>query len=82
VATSKTWTKDGEKQEKTSWHRIVVWGKLAELCNQYLEKGSQCFIEGEIDYQSWEDDQGAKHYATDIVAHTVQFLGGKNESND
>lgn len=80
IATSKTWNdKNGERQEKTQWHRIVVWSKLAELCSQYLKKGSQCFIEGELDYQSWDDDQGNKHYATDIIATNVRFLDGKDD---
>jgi single-strand DNA-binding protein len=78
LATSKTWTdKEGQRHEKTEWHRIVVWQKLAELCQQYLKKGSQIFVEGELNYVSWEDDKG-KHYATDIIASTIKFLDSKN----
>jgi len=77
VATSESWTdKSGQKQEKTEWHRIVVWGKLAELCNQYLAKGRQCFVEGKLQTRSWDDQQGNKKYTTEVMANTVQFLGG------
>ncbi len=77
VATSESWAdKAGQKQEKTEWHRIVVWGKLAELCNQYLTKGRQAFIEGGLQTRSWDDKSGQKRYTTEIVAKTVQFIGG------
>ncbi|MFW5887495.1 MAG: single-stranded DNA-binding protein, partial [Bacteriovoracia bacterium] len=77
VATSESWTdKSGQKNEKTEWHRIVVWGKLAELCNQYLAKGRQVFLEGKLQTRSWEDKDGNKRYTTEIQANTVQFLGG------
>lgn len=75
VATSENWTdKNGQKQERTEWHRITVWGKLAELCGKYLAKGRQVYVEGKLQTRSWEDN-GVKKYATDIVASTVQFLG-------
>ncbi len=78
LATSESWTdKSGQKQEKTEWHRIVVWGKLAELCNQYLAKGRQAFIEGSLQTRQWEDKQGQKRYTTEINARNVQFLGGQ-----
>lgn len=76
VATSENWTdKQGEKQERTEWHRIVVWGKLAELCGKYLSKGRQVYVEGRLQTRSWEDQQGQKKYSTEVVANTVQFLG-------
>ncbi len=76
VATSENWTdKQGQKQERTEWHKVVVWGKLAELCGKYLAKGRQCYVEGRLQTRSWEDQQGQKRYATEIVANTVQFLG-------
>src|ERR1700753_902240 len=76
LATSENWTdKQGQKQERTEWHRVVVWGKLAELCGKYLSKGRQAYIEGRLQTRSWEDQQGQKRYATEIVANTVQFLG-------
>jgi single-strand DNA-binding protein len=76
LATSRKFTgKDGQKQEKTEWHRIVVWRKLAEICGQYLSKGKQVVIEGRIEYGSYEKD-GVKHYTTDIVAENMTMLGG------
>ncbi len=81
LATSRRYTgKDGQKQEKTEWHRIVAWGKLAEICGQYLSKGKQVMIEGRIEYGSYEKD-GVKHYTTDIVAENMQMLGGPGPSN-
>jgi len=81
VATSENWTsKDGQKQERTEWHRVVVWGKLAELCGRYLTKGRQVYVEGRLQTRSWEDPQGQKRYSTEVVANTVQFLGGPSET--
>lgn len=75
VATSENWVgKDGQKQERTEWHRVTVWGKLAEICGKYLAKGRQVYVEGRLQTRSWEDN-GQKKYATEIVASTVQFLG-------
>lgn len=83
VATSENWTdREGKKQERTEWHRIVVWGKLAELCGKYLAKGRQVYVEGRLQTRSWEDPQGQKRYTTEVVANTVQFLGGTSESRD
>jgi len=77
VATSENWKdREGQKQERTEWHKIVVWGKLAELCGKYLSKGRQVYVEGRLQTRSWEDQQGQKKYTTEIVANTVQFLGG------
>lgn len=77
LATSESWNDktSGKKQERTEWHRVVVWGKLAELCNQYLSKGRQAFVEGRIQTRSWEDQDGFKRYAVEINATTVQFIG-------
>jgi single-strand DNA-binding protein len=76
LATSESWNdKQGAKQERTEWHRVVVWGKLAELCEKYLAKGRQCFVEGRLQTRSWDDKDGNKRYTTEIVASTVQFLG-------
>ncbi|MCO4794206.1 MAG: single-stranded DNA-binding protein [Bacteriovoracaceae bacterium] len=77
LATSESWTdKSGQKQERTEWHRIVVWGKLGELCNQYLSKGRQAFVEGTLQTRSWEAKDGSKRYTTEISAKNVQFIGG------
>lgn len=80
LATSKSWKdKDGNRQDKTEWHRIVAWGKTGELCGEYLSKGSQAYIEGEIESRSYQDKQGVDRYVTEIKAQTVQFLSPKNE---
>jgi len=76
VATSEKWTKDGQTNERTEWHRIQAWGKLAEVCAQYLKKGSQVCVEGKIQTREYEKD-GEKRYATEIVAANVTFLGGR-----
>ena len=78
LATSRRWQgKDGTQQEDTQWHRVVVWGKQAEHCKEYLSKGRQVFIEGRLQTRSWEDKSGNKRYTTEVVAQTVQFLGGR-----
>lgn len=80
IATSESWTdKTGHKQEKTEWHRITVWGKLAEICGKHLAKGRQVYVEGKLQTRSWEDQQGQKKYSTEVVANTVQFLGAAGE---
>ena len=76
LATSENFTsRAGEKQERTEWHNIVVWGKLADLCKQYVSKGRQIYVEGRLQTSSWNDQQGNKKYRTEVVAQTVQFLG-------
>jgi single-strand DNA-binding protein len=77
VATNESWMdKSGQKQEKTEWHRIVVWGKLAELCSKYLTKGRQAYIEGRLQTRQWQDKDGQTKYTTEVQATTIQFLGG------
>jgi len=80
LATSEMWNdKNGQRQERTEWHRIVVWGKTAENCSKYLGKGRQVFVEGRLQTRSWDKD-GQKHYTTEIIANTVQFLGAKGDN--
>lgn len=81
VATSETWTdkNSGQRQEQTEWHRIVIFGKMAETCEKYLAKGRQVYVEGKLKTTSY-DKEGQTHYKTDIVASTVQFLGSKQDS--
>ena len=80
LATTEKWTdKSGQKQEATEWHRVVVWGKQAEICGQYLTKGRQVYIEGSIRTRQWQDQQGQKRFTTEIVARNVQMLGGRGE---
>jgi single-strand DNA-binding protein len=77
LATSESYKgKDGNKVENTTWHRIVVWGKLAEIANQYVHKGSLLYIEGRLDIKEFEDKQGAKRKSHEIVANTMKMLGG------
>jgi single-strand DNA-binding protein len=82
VATNETWKdKDGEKQERTEWHRVVLFGKVAEIAGEYLRKGSQAYIEGKLQTREWEKD-GIKRYTTEIVVDMggqLQLLGGKPE---
>jgi single-strand DNA-binding protein len=77
LATSESWNdKNGQRQERTEWHRIVVWGKRAEVCSKYLAKGRQVFVEGRIQTRNYDDKDGNKRYITEIIANDVQFLGG------
>ncbi len=79
IATNEKWTdKSGQSQERTEWHRIVVWGKLAELCNQYLQKGRQVYVEGRLQTREWTDKENHKNYTTEVVAQQVTFLGGRD----
>ncbi len=76
LATSENWTdKNGERVERTEWHRIVVWGKTGEMCAQYLSKGRTVYVEGRIQTREWEDKDGNKRYTTEINAQTVNFIG-------
>lgn len=83
VATSETW-KDktsGEKQEKTEWHRIIFFGKLAEIAGQYLRKGSQVYVEGKLQTRKWQDNSGNDRYTTEIIGAEMQMLGSKSDSD-
>ena len=78
IATSERWTdRNGQKQETTEWHRVVLFGKTAEIAGQYLTKGRQVYIEGRIRTRQWQDQQGQKRYSTEIVATNMQMLGGR-----
>ena len=67
--------RNGERQERTEWHNIVVWGRQAEIVNQYVRKGRPVYVEGRLTTRSWDDRDGNKKYRTEVVANTVQFLG-------
>ena len=83
IATSQRWTnKDGERAERTEWHKIVAWRKLGEICGQYLSKGKQVYIEGRLQTRSWEDKDGNKRWTTEIVAQTMQMLGRAGDVAD
>ncbi|MCH7549140.1 MAG: single-stranded DNA-binding protein, partial [Candidatus Krumholzibacteriota bacterium] len=66
---------DGEKQERTEWHRIIAWKRLAEIANEHLKKGKQVYLEGRLQTRSWDDSNGTKRYTTEIVANNIVFLG-------
>src|SRR5690606_34722637 len=77
LATNESWTdKNGQRQGRTEWHRIVVWGKRAEICSKYLSKGREVYVEGRIQTRQYDDKDGNKRYITEIIAQDVQFLGG------
>lgn len=79
IATTEKWKdkQSGNLEEKTEWHRVVVWGKLAELCKEYLAKGRSVYLEGRLQTRAWDDKDGNKRYTTEVVAQTVQFLDRK-----
>jgi single-strand DNA-binding protein len=83
VATNESWRdkNTGENVEKTEWHRIVIFGKLAEIAAQYLKKGSQVYFEGKIQTRKWQDQSGQDRYTTEIVANEMQMLGGRADSS-
>jgi single-strand DNA-binding protein len=81
LATSEVFNdREGNQQERTEWHRVVAWGKLGEICGQYLSKGRQVYVEGTIQTRSWDDQDGNKRYMTEIKARDIQFLGGGGAS--
>ena len=78
VATTDVWKdKNGDKQEKTEWHRVAFFGKLAEIAGEYLKKGSQVYVEGRLQTRKWQDKDGADKYTTEIVANAMQMLGSR-----
>ncbi len=82
VATSEKFsTREGKPVERTEWHRIVAFGKLAEICAQYLHKGAQVAVEGKLQTRSWEDQNGQKKYSTEIAAHKVEFLETRKDGD-
>ncbi len=81
VATDETYKdRNGEKQKRTEWHKIVVWGKQAEIAQQYLKKGSLIFIEGRIQSREWQDKEGQKRTSFEIVASNFRMLGGRSDA--
>lgn len=83
LATTDTWKdKSGEKQEKTEWHRVVMFGKTAEIAGEYLKKGSQVYIEGRLQTRKWTDKEGQERYTTEIVADRMQMLGSRSGGSE
>jgi single-strand DNA-binding protein len=82
IATSEKWKdKDGQLQQRTDWHNIVAWGRQAEVCKEYLKKGSPIYIEGRIQSRSYDDKDGNRKYITEIVVNRIQMLGKKGEES-
>ena len=80
LATNEVWNdKSGQRQERTEWHRIVVWGKQAEIAKEYLSKGRQIYVEGSLQTRQWEDKDGQKRYTTEIRCQRFVMLGGRGE---
>lgn len=83
IATSENYTdREGQKQEKTEWHNIVLWAKLAELADAYLSKGREVYIEGKLQTRKWQDQNGNDRYTTDIVGSNMNFIGGRSEGTN
>ena len=81
IATTETWKdKQGNRQEKTEWHNIVMYRRLAEIAGEYLKKGSSVYIEGRLQTRKWQDKQGNDRYTTEIIADQLQMLGGRNSN--
>lgn len=81
VATTRTWsTADGERREETEWFNVVAWGSLAEICNQHLRKGQQVYLEGRLQTRRWDDQEGKKHFTTELVAKEMIVLGERRDS--
>ena len=75
IATTDNWKdKSGQKQERTEWHNIVAWGKLADFAQNYLKKGKLIYVEGRLQTRDWTDNQNVKHYRTEVVANTINFM--------
>lgn len=83
LATSRSWkTSNGERRNETEWFNVVAWGSLAEICNQFLIKGSQVYIEGRLQTRNWEDDSGVKHNTTEVVAKEMVMLGDRKRNDN
>ena len=80
LATNESWTdREGQRQERTEWHRLVFWSKLAEIVGQYLKKGSKVYVEGRLQTRQWDDQSGQKRYTTEIVVSDMQMLDGRGD---
>ena len=81
IATSQSWKdkSSGEKKEKTEWHRVVIFGRLAEIAEQYLKKGSKIFVEGKLQTRDWEDSEGKKRYTTEVIAREMTMLDSRGD---
>jgi single-strand DNA-binding protein len=81
LATSEAWTnRDGEREQRTEWHRIVAWGRLAEICGEHLSKGKQVYVEGRLQTREWEDRDGNKRRTTEVTAQQLLMLGRRGDA--
>ena len=81
LATNESYTRNGQKETRTEWHRVVVFGRLAEVCGEYLKKGKLVYIEGRLQTREWTDSSGEKRRTVEIVASTMKMLGAKEDSH-
>ena len=82
VATNENWVnKEGVREERTEWHRVVAWRRLAEICHEYLRKGTQVYIEGKLQTRNWEDQNGQKRFVTEVVADEMVILGSRSDAH-
>lgn len=81
LATTRKWNKDGVKQEKTEWHRVQAWGKLADVVKKYVKKGDRLYVEGRVEYRQWDDKDGNKRYSTEIVCENLTMLGSSRSGS-
>jgi single-strand DNA-binding protein len=78
VATTRSWANaEGERRDETEWFNVVAWGSLAEICKDYLRKGQQVYVEGRLQTRGWDDGEGKRHFRTELVAHEMIMLGGR-----
>lgn len=83
VGASRSWTSsNGERRQETEWFNVVAWGHLAEICNRYLSKGRRVYVEGRLQTRGWEDDEGKKHYRTELVANEMIMLDSQGERKE
>lgn len=83
VATTRMWTSaEGERREETEWFNVVAWGNLAEICKAHLTKGQQVYVEGRLQTRGWEDEDGKKHFRTELVANEMILLGDRRQAVD
>jgi single-strand DNA-binding protein len=82
LATNERWNdRDGNRQERTEWHRVIAWARLAEIAGEYMRKGRQVFVEGRLQTRQWQDQQGQTRYTTEIVAQNIMMLGGRGDAD-
>lgn len=82
IATSETWLKDGKKEEKTEWHRVIFWGKNAENASKYLNKGSMVYVEGKLQTRKWRDKEGIERFTTEILGNSMNFISTSEKDSD